>query len=389
MPLTQQLIQNAEADIAALAAIVNGDATAPDTATRLGGFVPSIRKILAPFLLIPATAVSAATAAAAAAAAILSRNAAQASATNAANAAKDGVAAAIALNPDWGAQASADLATLRQALIDLQARVEECCDGHTGGGDTGGTPGGIGAARFANGAEGFVPALATVDSPHIVLSYWINYFDDDSRGGATPYVSDPDDYYMTWGGAWNSGARANKLAAGFGEGVSGNSLSFEGAQVMALNAWTHVLLVFRGVADGAHANQLVAYENGVLNPGLVNYFDNGLSLVPELGGRPFYVGSNSYGGTAVFDLAEFWMDVGTEILEADGTISPANIAKFYNAGDPVPLGANGELPFGAAPVLYLHRDAAAAPDTFLDNLGTGGAMTKNGSLFEPDSNPGA
>lgn len=55
----------------------------------------------------------------------------------------------------------------------------------------------------------------------------------------------------------------------------------------------------------------------------------------------------------------------------------ANRRKFINAdGNPVPLGTNGELPTGTAPIIYMKN---GNPNEGV-NAGTGGDFTKNGSF---------
>ncbi len=55
---------------------------------------------------------------------------------------------------------------------------------------------------------------------------------------------------------------------------------------------------------------------------------------------------------------------------------PANLAKFYNAGKPVYLGADGSLPTGSQPLIYLPEFGDRAGI----NRGTGGDYTATGTL---------
>jgi len=61
-----------------------------------------------------------------------------------------------------------------------------------------------------------------------------------------------------------------------------------------------------------------------------------------------------------------------------------NRRKFINSGGkPVDLGANGELPLGSTPMVFLSGDTS----TWHTNLGTGGGFTENGALTDGSSNP--
>lgn len=66
----------------------------------------------------------------------------------------------------------------------------------------------------------------------------------------------------------------------------------------------------------------------------------------------------------------------------------ANRRKFVSAnGYPVNLGADGSLPTGTAPILFLHLADGAAVSTFATNKGSGGGMTLTGTLTEAATKP--
>lgn len=58
----------------------------------------------------------------------------------------------------------------------------------------------------------------------------------------------------------------------------------------------------------------------------------------------------------------------------------SNLAKFYNAGKPVYLGANGSAPTGSQPLGYWHIGTGGTADNWVTNLGSGGGMTLTGAL---------
>lgn len=65
--------------------------------------------------------------------------------------------------------------------------------------------------------------------------------------------------------------------------------------------------------------------------------------------------------------------------------NPTNRAKFISGGKPVDLGADGSLPTGTAPILYIKNPAASVGT----NSGTGGNMTANGSFVACSTTPSA
>jgi hypothetical protein len=233
-----------------------------------------------------------------------------------------------------------------------------------------------------------IASLAATDSPYIAVSFWIRYHDATAVRNAISYANDVEDNYGIWHGNWNGGANDGKLASVFMDEVSFAYDRVIGPAVTASGAWIHYLIVFKGVDDGTEDNQIVVYENRVKLALTYNNHPAG-DLTPTLNGKSFYVGSDSYNSAAAFDMAEFWLQTGHDFLEADGTITGANLDKFIDATlKPVPLGADGSTPTGTAPVIFCHRDAGDAAATFATNLGTGGALTLEGVLTDPVDNPG-
>jgi hypothetical protein len=66
----------------------------------------------------------------------------------------------------------------------------------------------------------------------------------------------------------------------------------------------------------------------------------------------------------------------------------SNRRKFISPnGKPVALGADGSLPTGTAPIIYLHLDPAEAVADFATNRGTGGNFTITGALTAGSTSP--
>lgn len=66
-------------------------------------------------------------------------------------------------------------------------------------------------------------------------------------------------------------------------------------------------------------------------------------------------------------IAAYYFNVGAKIDFS----SPTNVAKFYNAGSPVDLGADGSTPTGSAPTAYYSARTGDNVAAFLNNRGTG------------------
>lgn len=132
------------------------------------------------------------------------------------------------------------------------------------------------------------------------------------------------------------------------------------------NAWAHLLVSYDvGFAAGARIVQCAV--NGVLTPP-VPFVDIGaaMSITGTL--------DISMGGSLSFGcVGQVWYGMGQFL---DLTV-PANIALFVNptGPEPVNLGANGEIPTGVSPTIFLNGAGAA----FLTNDGTAGGTFAGGS----------
>lgn len=82
-------------------------------------------------------------------------------------------------------------------------------------------------------------------------------------------------------------------------------------------------------------------------------------------------GQNIPTGTLSFSgaLAEFWLD----------DTYTTNVSKFYCGGRPADLGADGSLPTGSSPALYLSRNGSGN-SWLIDSSGNGNDFTASGTL---------
>ena len=111
------------------------------------------------------------------------------------------------------------------------------------------------------------------------------------------------------------------------------------------------------------------YIDGVdVTPGWCS-FNSTNAYAPEMELR--FAGDH-YGNFMAADVADLWFDVGTYIDFSNA----ANRELFYNAGEAVYLGADGSLPTGSAPDIFLSGETV----TWHVNKGSAGGMTEIGAL---------
>lgn len=144
--------------------------------------------------------------------------------------------------------------------------------------------------------------------------------------------------------------------------------------IFQIGQYYHILVS----ADLSDTDKFHVYVDDTLIANTPTAYNNGLVAI----NNPLYrIGSNPFGGDRLRgDLADFWMDIGTYI---DLSVE-ANRRKFIDAsGNPVFLGADGSLPTGTAPDIFLTGDTA----NWHTNKGTGGGFTENGALADAPSTP--
>lgn len=172
-----------------------------------------------------------------------------------------------------------------------------------------------------------------------------------------------------------SGLNENRFEFQSIDGSNNDILVVRSSQYETVNEWYHVLFSVDlsdtskrhlYVNDASDLDQIVTYDTS----GTIDFImDNAV------------VGATNSGSSAFSgDVADLWIDFGTYI---DFSIE-ANRRKFIDAnGDPVYLGASGNLPTGTAPDIFLSGDTA----TWHTNKGTGGGFTVNGTLANAMDGP--
>lgn len=139
--------------------------------------------------------------------------------------------------------------------------------------------------------------------------------------------------------------------------------------------WHHVM----GSFDLSDTGKRHLYVDGVSDLTVSDYV-NDLIDFPEpehtVGTNGSVPGTFNYDG----DMAELWNGHGVYI---DLSVQ-ANREKFRTAdGKPANLGVTGEMPTGAAPLMFF----SGATENWHTNKGTGGGFTENGTLTTASTSP--
>lgn len=157
-----------------------------------------------------------------------------------------------------------------------------------------------------------------------------------------------------------------------GRNSSDNGIISVGSNPISTNSWHHVLISLDAANNINHL-----YVDGVLS-------EQGEAIIPANGSIDFDTQHNISTGGAYLNasVADFWLDVGRYI---DFSVE-ANRHKFRTpTGMPMYLGADGSLPTGTAPDIFLTGNT----DTWHTNKGTGGGFTETGALSTAASQPGS
>lgn len=140
--------------------------------------------------------------------------------------------------------------------------------------------------------------------------------------------------------------------------------------------WHHVGMSF----DDDGGMQLVIDGADQLDPSSTNELQSGDIWPSDEGALTNLVVGHQPTDTTI-GLAQLWFSPDVALDWS----SPAVLAKFYDAGAPVDLGADGSTPTGDQPALYFGNPAASVEE----NLGYAGAFTKVGAPVDSATQPGA
>lgn len=243
----------------------------------------------------------------------------------------------------------------------------------------------IGAVHFDGATELVNASLATAsDNGSFSMSFWAKYQTGatgalwcNDAAGASSLQSISGDYWITR----------------FFDAISSVRLDF-GAPLADLYSWNHYLVsIETNLANGnkrfkIYITDVVGTALGGETTPYADISDPANELITLFDNLSFYLGSDGFGTFITADVADVWIAPNVSLLDVGGDIPEATRRKFIDAeGKPVDLGANGELPTGAAPPIFFHRDSAAAALTFANNLGIGGSFTTTGTLTNAATSP--
>lgn len=148
------------------------------------------------------------------------------------------------------------------------------------------------------------------------------------------------------------------------------------SDVVVASGWTHVMLA----VDLANTSNRALYINGVNEAATSTWttYANDWIQLNDPGGVRITIGANKENTPGAFlnaALGELWFNDTYNNVISD----------YYNAGQAVPVGSNGELPIGSSPVLYYSPGGSG--NSWNSNGGTGGALTRTGTLTEDGDPP--
>ncbi len=204
------------------------------------------------------------------------------------------------------------------------------------------------------------------DGPSGTISMWIRIIGNDTASLQSIFDQGALFRILRYGSAVTPTNLRKKLLIIFQASGPTSRISYTSGFELNLNVWNHVLISWN-TASGIEVYINDALDTPVsssVRAGNINY-----DFAMVIGATTGLV------GRLAADMAEIWMDLTTKI---DFTVE-ANRRKFITgSGRPARLGANGELPTGSSPALYLKGPAS----NWGTNSGTGGNFTVTGSFTD-------
>lgn len=203
------------------------------------------------------------------------------------------------------------------------------------------------------------------DSKVFTISVWFSCADTFGTSGMGIY------------GNTNNRIYAEVNASGFvnirGRDAAGNA-AFDVLSTITVDDGQihHLMASFNGATGAAHL-----YIDGVDALGSTSTGNYSVDYTETA----HYVGSLFASGKLNGKIGQLYINTTSASAYIDLS-SPTNRLKFWNSG-PVNLGANGELPTGSSPIIFLNNPYT----TFQTNLGTGGNFTVTGTLGDGGTEP--
>ncbi len=215
-----------------------------------------------------------------------------------------------------------------------------------------------------------------------LISLWYNYSAFTGSSGVNFHITDETGEYWEVLLSFGPSGNGDVFASFFDAATNTLYFAFHSNTILPRTGWHNVLLsVDTNHGIGAKVGRI--YLDGAAQVVTVN---SDLSVAFTIGWGVGGESSQISQPTNIIHgyLADVWPGCG-QILDLT---SPANVARFIIDGKPVDLGADGSLPTGTAPPVFLRRAPAGSAASFAANLGTGGAYTiSGGSLTNAPSSP--
>lgn len=216
---------------------------------------------------------------------------------------------------------------------------------------------------------GPVDTSGLVDEPYITASLWfiptaaeIYFFQQDGGGWFLRTLTGAPNIRLHFGGEDSTGSVASFNLYSF-ETISPNEPHHFLASVDVLNGVAHMYVDNLNVLDQAHPSHLVSSGSDI-------------DWTRSQGAS---IGSRNSGTSHFFDGAQQELWIAQEFIDA-GVVG--NREKFIKSGKPVSLGADGSLPTGTQPVIYLRNpyDSWEQSEGSLGNFAVNGtALTDQGT----------
>lgn len=225
------------------------------------------------------------------------------------------------------------------------------------------------------------------NSDSFILSFWFYLDALEATDADGAIFMDANSDGTAEGNAILCDVRAADAALSIVAAATGTDLTLRKNGIIATGAWHHVLA---SVDIGAGIRQ-VAYDGTLISSWDTNTAATGSfkwGSVGSVANHYWTVGGTkfSFGELGKMDgaMAEFYFAPGQSLDLTEAT----NIEKFRTSdGKPVDLGADGSIPTGTTPLIYLHLDDGEAANNFGINRAGTGNFTVSGSLATRATSP--
>lgn len=225
------------------------------------------------------------------------------------------------------------------------------------------------------------------NSDSFILSFWFYLDALEATDADGAIFMDANSDGTSEGNAILCDVRAADAALSIIAAATGTDLALKKNGIIATGAWHHVLAsvdIGDGIRQVAYDGTLISsWDTDTAATGSFKWGSVGsvASHYWTVGGTKF-----SFGELGKMDgaMAEFYFAPGQSLDLSEAT----NIEKFRTSdGKPVDLGADGSIPTGTTPLIYLHLDDGESANNFGINRAGTGNFTVSGSLATRATSP--